>query len=234
MIRCHQHGLVQGGNAEETCRNEGLSHYAECLGGSELNSSQCDQSDCFSQFSQNDLENAFNYLNNPEQFFLIEPLTSQGGLEERGANWLFVRLFTGVFAADSIIGTDMTRALVQTNLTGAANVSTQSGVNFSTLVTQCQMANYLENRPGFSEPTGRLHYKSIDLAADFGLLGLGSYPLVPDVTTSGNYSRSGTLRAGSGPQLRVVQGASALPVKLQGTTSNTATVQPRIGVVRLQ
>ncbi|MEP6571211.1 MAG: hypothetical protein ABJD11_00895 [Gemmatimonadota bacterium] len=234
MISFNQHVLVQGGSAEETWLNEGLSHYAEYLGGSELNASQCDQNDCFSQFSQNDLSNAFNYLNNPEQFFLIEPLTSQGGLEERGANWLFVRWFTGAFAADSVLGTDMTRALVQTNLTGAANVSTQSGVNFSTLVTQWQMANYLESRPGFSEPTGRLHYKSIDLAADFGLLGLGAYPLAPDITTSGNYSRTGTLKAGSGPQLRVVQGASALPVKLQVTTSNSATVQPRIGVVRLQ
>ena len=96
------------------------------------------------------------------------------------------------------------------------------------------MTNCHENRPVVSDPTCRIHYKSIDLGAEFWLLGLGSYPLVPNVTPSCNYSRSGTLRAGSGPQLRVVQGASALPVKLQVTTSNTATVQPRIGVVRLQ
>jgi hypothetical protein len=234
MISFNQHVLLRSGGAEETWLNEGLSHYAEYLGGAQLNNAQCDANDCFSQFSHNDLDNAFNYLNSPESFFLIEPLSSQGTLAERGANWLFVRWVTGAFAADSVLGTDMTRALDQTKLTGAANVSTQTGVNFPTLVTQWQMANYLEGRPGFSEPTGRLHYKSINLASDFALFGLGAYPLVPDVTNTGNYSRNGTLRAGSGPHLRVVQGASAAPVKLQVTTTNSSVVQPRIGVVRIQ
>jgi hypothetical protein len=158
-------------------------------------------------------------------------------LEERGANWLFVRWLADHFATDSILGTDLTRRLVATNQLGSANVATQTAVTFPILVTEWQMANYLDDLPGFSETTSRMRYKSWNFRALASANSI-DFPLQPDSTNGVGYAHSGVLRAGSGKHVIVTQDANAPGVDLQLTGASGAaiptTVEPRIGLVRIR
>ena len=244
MISFNQHVLARGGTAEDTWLNEGLSHFAEELGGENVPDAFCPGfSNCESQFNGNNIDNAFAYLEDPESNFLIEPVSSTGTLAERGANWLFVRWLADHFAASPAQPNDLTRKLVDTDQTGAANVASVAGDDFTTLVSQWQMANYLEGLDGFSGSSPRLTYVT-NLRAIF-LLNFNNgvfdkpYPLTPDVANDGTYSRTGVLRGGSGRHVRVIQPASSGSVSLQLTNSAAsnfvdATAVPRIAVVRIR
>jgi hypothetical protein len=237
MISFNQHVLVRGGSAEDTWLNEGLSHFAEELGGRQIPDVECPSStSCAQEFVEGDLVNAFEYLSSPEEFFLIEPGNSTGKLEERGANWLFVRWLSDHFASDSILGTDLTRALVAANQVGSVNVSARSGVDFSILVGEWQLSNYLDDLPGFSAPGSRLRYKSWNFRQ--AAAPNGGFPLVPDSTDGIAYEHSGTLRAGSGRHVRVVQepGDPAVDLRLTAPTLTPLprTIVPRIALVRIR
>jgi hypothetical protein len=239
MISFNQHVLIRGGTAEDTWLNEGLSHFAEELGGRLVPDQECPVTgSCASEFlGSGDVVNAFEYLASPESFFLIEPGNSTGKLEERGANWLFVRWLCDHFAADTILGTELTRALLATNQVGSTNVTARTGVDFGTLVGEWQLANYLDDLPGFSEPTERLRYKSWNFRA-VAESNNQSYPLQPDSTDGTAYDHSGTLRAGSGHHVLVVQPPNAGSVDLRLTNGTggalPSTVQPRIALVRIR
>ena len=245
MISFNQHVLVRGGTSEDTWLNEGLSHFAEELGGEGVPDALCMPAfnNCESQFNGNNIDNAFSYLSDPEANFLIEPGNSTGTLAERGANWLFVRWLADHFAISASQPTDLTRKLVLTNRTGAANVTAVTGDDFPTLVSQWQMANYLTSLQGFTPSTPRLGYTT-DLRGIF-LLNFNNgvfdkpYPLTPDVTTDGTYNRTGVLRAGSGRHLRVIQPTSSGEVDLQladpgGTATVSAGAEPKIALVRVR
>ena len=239
MISYNQHVLVRRGSAEDTWLNEGLSHFAEELGGRRVPDIECPNSiSCFNEYiASGDLANAFEYLTSPEDFFLIEPRDSTGTLPERGANWLFVRWLADHFAADTLLGTDLTRRLDATALTGGSNVEAETGENFSKLVGEWQLANYLDDLPGFAEPTGRLRYRTWNFRQQAAADGI-PYPLAPDSTSGVDYSHSGVLRAGSGRHVRVVQAAGAASVDLTLTTPTGAalssTLEPRIALVRVR
>jgi hypothetical protein len=240
MISFNQHRLIRGGSAEDIWLNEGLSHFAEELGARRLPASECASGSCFQDFlERGNLPNAFAYLQSPEDFFLIEPGSSNGTLEERGANWLFVRWLADHFAADSVLGTDLTRKLVGTSLVGAANVVTQTGVPFSVLVPEWQMTNYLDDLPAFNQPASRLRYKTWNFRQVFADSLQQTFPLVPDNTSGPDYSQTGVLRAGSGRHVLVTQlaGAPAVDVLLTGPSGTDAvspTVDARIGLVRIR
>jgi hypothetical protein len=238
MISFNQHVLIRGGTSEDTWLNEGLSHFAEELGGRQVPDVECPTGSCFSEFIRDgDLKNAFEYLTSPEDFFLIEPGNSTGKLEERGANWLFVRWLADHFAADTLLGTDLTRRLDATAQTGGANVEPQTGENFSRLVGEWQLANYLGDLPGFADPTARLRYRTWNFRQQADAEGI-PYPLVPDSTSGVGYSHSGVLRAGSGRHIRVVQAPGGAAVDLTLTTPTGAalpsTLEPRIALVRVR
>jgi hypothetical protein len=236
MISYNHHVLEGNSVAEDTWLNEGLSHFAEELGGRQVPDAECPSGSCLSDFVSGDVTNAFEYLTSPESFFLIEPGDSTGSLEERGANWLFVRWLADHFATDTVLGTDLTRRLDQTALVGSDNVENHTGESFSTLVGEWQLANYLDDLPGFSEPTGRLRYKTWNFRAVATAIGQ-SYPLVPDSTNGASYSRSGVLRAGSGPHVLVVQepGAAAVDLSVLSPdgTALPGSIAPRISLARV-
>jgi hypothetical protein len=238
MISYNQHVLLRHGSAEDTWLNEGLSHFAEELGGREVPDNFCPTAtSCAQEFlGQGDLLNAFEYLASPEDFFLIEPGNSTGRLEERGANWLFVRWLADHFGGGTVLGTQLTRALVATNQIGSTNVTARTGVDFSTLVGEWQLTNYLDDLPGFSPGNSRLSYTSWDFRA--AAQANGGFPLVPDSTDGTAYGHSGTLRAGSGHHVRVVQPPGAGPVDLRVTgtagAALPATIVPRVALVRIR
>ncbi len=244
MISFNRHVLLSGGAAEETWLNEGLSHFAEELGGRQVTSGSCTGGNCLNQFAAGNLLNAFDYLTAPATTYLVEPGNSSGTLRERGANWLFVRWLADQSPTDTLLGTDITRRLLGADqaggltLVGGANATAaaqvvQGGITFPTLAGQFHLANGGEAVPGFADPTGRLRFKSWDLPAAFDQIIPGPYPLRPD-STAGTFGVSGTLLGGSGVYLRVVQAASTGPVALALDVKNAATVLPRLAVVRFR
>lgn len=246
MISYNRHALLSGGEAEETWLNEGLSHFAEELGGRLVPDAFCPTTNCLTQYVRDDLSNARDYFNSPESYALVESGASSGTLPERGANWLFVRWLADQSPTDSVLGTDITRRLNGADgpggltTTGGQNVlaavaSFQPGISFSTLVGQWHLANYAESRGGFTDPSGRLRYRSWDLAAAFdALFPAPTYPLLPDSADGSDYARGGILRGGSGAYLRVVQGPDGAAVALGLSVKNSGGVEPRYAVVRLR
>jgi hypothetical protein len=244
MISFNQHVLVRGGDAEATWLNEGLSHFAEELGARKLPEAPGDPAGTrFSQFAIGDVANAYDYLSDPESYFLVEPLGSLGNLPERGANWLFVRWLIDHFDSDPH-GANLTRQLLSTGATGSANVEAVTGEPFATLVAQWQLANYLEAVPGFQDASGRLSYPSWNFGGTFASLHTQdpsrfplAYPLAPD-TAAGSYARTGVLRGGSGLHLLVQQTASEGAVEIRltkdGTTAVAAAVASRLAIARIR
>nr|MBA2627594.1 hypothetical protein [Gemmatimonadales bacterium] len=244
MISFNQHVLIRRGISEDTWLNEGLSHLAEELAARKVPNQYCANQDCFAQFANGDVQNGYRYLNNPEATSLIEDSQSTGSLAERGANWLFVRWLADQFGSD-IYGTGFTRAIVATSNVGAANVAAVTGEPFPTLVTQWQLANYLDDLPGFTAASQRLQYLSWDFRSSFLALSQDRpatfprpYPLIPDSTRTGVYSRVGVLRDGSGRHVRFIQAASATSIDIQLADSLgnglTNTAVPRIGIARIR
>lgn len=239
MISFNQHVLIRRGGSEDTWLNEGLSHFAEELGGRQIPNAECPVSgSCVRDFLRGDLENAFMYLASPEDHFLVEPRSSTGELPERGANWLFVRWLVDHFAVDSVLGRDLTRRLVATSLVGPHNVRAQTGLSLSALIPEWQMANYLDDLPGFSASSARLRYKTWNLRATADSLAR-PFPLVPEVTPGPGYAHTGVLRAGSGWHVVVAQppagaGVDLLLTSPSGTEPVASTVDPRIGLVRIR
>ncbi|MGH4000477.1 MAG: hypothetical protein ACRDTJ_23790, partial [Pseudonocardiaceae bacterium] len=252
MINFNEHVLERGSTAEDTWLNEGLSHFAEELGGRLVPDAECQPAfgSCEEQFiGEGNFVNAYEYLNDPELSFLVEPEGSPGNLPERGANWLFVRWLADHFATTQPQGTDLTRALVQTNRLGSANVTATVGRPFADLVTDWQLANYLDDLPGFSAANARTQYTSWNFRDIFQTNFDGNvpgfekpYPLTPDTVLAGDgldYERAGMLRGGSGLHVLVVQPPGAGPVDLlltggDGNTALPASVLPRIAVVRIR
>ncbi len=242
MISYNQRVRLRGASQEDLWLNEGLSHFAEELGYRGIPDSRCPAStSCFSQFLSANVDNAYSYLNSPEAIHLVAPGNNSSPLAYRGAAWLFVRWLADHFAADTLLGSQVTRGLVQSGLDGATNVSGVAAVDFPTLVGEWQAANYLENLPGFAQ-VGRLRYRSWNLrslyAANFPTLYSKPYPLTPD-STSGSYSHGGTLRAGSGKHVRfrLAAGSTGVTVRLTDGSSNTppaTAAEPRYMVVRIQ
>jgi hypothetical protein len=247
MISFNQHVVMRQGTAEETWLNEGLSHFAEELGGRLVPDAECapNFSTCEDQFLvSGDFANAYEYLNDTESSFLIEPGSSTGTLAERGANWLFVRWLADHFAATQPIATEFTRSVVQTNRTGVTNIEAVTQDDFPTLVSQWQLANYLDNLPNFTPASDRLQYTSIDFrtlyqqAFDVGIFDK-PYPLTPDVMDGSSYDHSGTLRGGSGRHLDIVQDPSAgeITLKLTGADGSAVlptSIKPRAVIARIR
>jgi hypothetical protein len=252
MISYNRHVLLQpaGSQSEDTWLNEGLSHYAEELGGRLIPDAQNpllqSGENTLGQFAFGDYTNAYNYLRNPEAAALIESDASTGTLTERGANWLMVKWLANQFgttAPDSarflVPSTDFTLKLENTSLLGAANVAQQTGQPFSDLVTYWQAANYLDDLTGFTPVNPRLQYVGFNLRAALAQLGKSpAFPLVPDSTTTGNYSHTGMLDQGSAHHVRIIQAAGAPSAQFQlsgqsGTPISAALV-PCVGLVRIR
>jgi hypothetical protein len=256
MISYGQHALTLNGEAEDTWLNEGLSHYAEELGGrlipDDQNPTLGRSPNTFTQFAFSNYDNAYKYLSNPEVSALIESAQSSGTLTERGANWLMVRWLTEQFGTTTenlsqflVRGTDFTLKLERTTRVGADNVAQQSGQPFSDLVSYWNLANFLDHLPGFTPADPRLGYLGLNLRSRFAQLNQQDpdtyprpYPLAPDSTKTGTYQRAGTLKQGSGHHVRIIQasGAAAVQFRLAGQngTAISTNLVPRIGLVRIR
>jgi hypothetical protein len=248
MINYGQHVLQRDGDGEDTWLDEGLSGMAEELGGRLVPDDQCVDNDCLTQFHSSNFVNAYMYLAQVNSAYLIGPRQPPLPLTEYGATWLFVRWLADHFAAEPTLGTDLTRALVQTTRTGAENVVSATETPFDRLIGEWQLANYLDDHPDFEGLTAgtRLHYTSWDIRDVYASFNQedpvkfpSAYPLEPDVFTGDDYVRTGELLAGSGQHLLVERAASApaLDLLLTGPDATSALspdVSPRTVLLRLR
>ena len=246
MISYNQHVLARKGDSEDTWLNEGLSGFAEELGGRQVPDARCVNNDCITQFVVGDLTNAYDYLSDLPGNFLIGPSTPPLPLSEYGATWLFIRYLGDHFATTKPLATDLTKKLVQTSRTGAANVSAVTGVAFDTLVAEWHLANYADDLPQFTPSSDRLTYTSWPFRSLFASFNSQDpvnfpdpYPLNPEVTTDGTFEASGSLPAGSGKHVLIQQpsGGAAVDFKItsaDGTTALPASAFARVAVLRIR
>ena len=244
MISFNQHVLLRNGDDQDVWLNEGLSQFAEELGWRIVPGAQCASApggDCFSEFVGDDLGNAFAYLTDTEDTYLIAPEITDGTLPERGASWLFLRWLADHYSADSTLGTQLTRGLEQSNVLGATRIAQVTGVPFPTLVGEWQLANWTSNLPGFPQ-VGPIIYNSWNFRGTFALnypaIFAEPFPLTPDSTT-GDYSHPGELPAGSGRTIRYLlpAGSPGTTIRMAGTLAGGAlnpTIVPYLAIVRVQ
>ncbi len=252
MISFNQHVLLHCTSIgcpppEDLWLNEGMSHYAEELGGRLYAPGD---SAAFCRFLVGDLYNAGQYLASPGDYFLVDG-SGVGGLPNRGAYWLFVRFLVDRFATgtDTASANVVTRALDGTSLTGAANVVNVTGTPFATLIERWGLANYVSDLatdlPGFSTPP-ELQYVTWHFRTDFPRLRAKcgtakiplTFPLVPAAGAGNVINLSGYLRAGSGTYYLAQQAASDPGFTLlfsdgSGRALRTSLV-PRLTVIRIQ
>ncbi len=241
MISFNQHVLVRGGDAEVLWLNEGLSHYAEELGGRSYPSGSPE----FSRFTIGDLYNAYHYLDSTDTHFLL-PTSGIGSLAERGAAWLFVRYLVDQYAGDTTVTSwnAFTRQMLATSDTGAVNVASRTGDSFTNVVSRWALALWVSDLPGFPAPS-LLQYKSWSFRATYASLNSQDppdfpkvFPLTPIASAGRAVNLTGTLRAGSGVYGRALQAPSAPGFTLLFSTSTGGpldpTLLPRLTVIRIR
>ena len=231
LISFNQHVLIRGGPVEDLWLDESLSSFAEELGGR----SYLPDSATFSQYVIPDLYNAGQYLEAPQDYFLLQ--TGDTVLAEFGAGWLYVRYLVDRF------GTSLTNRLEATTLTGTANVAAQTGLPFATTVSRWALALWVSDLPGFTPPP-ELTYSSWSFRSIFALLNAEDpadfpdpYPLVPVADSGTGISVAGYLRAGSGTYVRALQGpgGAGFTVLFSGSGGVPASIAvPRLSVIRIR
>ena len=109
-----------------------------------------------------------------------------------------------------------------------------------------QLANYLDDLPGFTPADPLLQYTSWNFRTTYASLHAqdpamfpSAFPLAPPTAPDGAFNETGTLHAGSGRHLLVDQSASGPEVSLRltdtdGSTALPASVAPFVGIVRIR
>ncbi len=236
MINYNQHVLVNHGIGDDTWLDEGLSKYAEELGGRSFLPGSPSDSATFRSYVIDELYDAGQYLLAPGTHFLVTP-TDQD-LSDVGAGWLFTRYLADQF------GAPIARKLVQTSLTGTMNVTVQTGRAFDSTAGRWALANWVSDLPGFT-PRPELTYASWRFRTTFASLH-GQfppqfplvYPLVPTASGGAQVSVAGVLKAGSGVYVRAMQGPSAAGFTLlfsdPANNALRATIAPRLQIIRIR
>ena len=251
MISFNQHFIVRGEFPEDLWLNEGLSHYAEELGGRSFLPAD---SATYCRYVFGNVFNAGEYFGAPQNHFLVDT-AGIGALAERGAYWLFVRYLVDRFSTDTSTAAAnvVTRSLELTARIGADNVSAATATPFDTLLKQWAFANYVSDLPGFAAPP-KLRYTKWRFRTAFPVLNAGCSNNIPAAfpldTAAHAYpasaiSASGVLRAGSAGYY-IAQQAPGEPefiLQVNGfdrlvfapySTLLRASVVPRLNVIRLQ
>lgn len=151
MISYFHHVVARGGESEEPWLNEGLSHIAEEMASRVFEAryppplGRTTPAQIFPDSSQPfiapQLLNAYVYLYSSASHS-VTTFAGSGSLEERGAAWLFLR-WLGDQKGDAIY-----RRLVQTSLTGIANVEARTGEKFASLFGDFSVAIWADSIPG--------------------------------------------------------------------------------------
>ena len=247
MISYNQHVLINGGHVEVLWLNEGMSHYAEELGGrAYLAGTAGLDSVHFCNHVRGDLANLALYWANPQLQGLVDT-SGIGGLAERGAAWLFVRYLVDRFASDTTIdaAAAVTRQIDQTALTGTQNVTLVTGQPFAQTVKEWALANWVSDLPGFTAPA-ILKYKHWAFRTAYPRMSATcnpnlptTFPIVAGAGAGSSINLAGTMWAGSGAAYyRALQGPSGAGFTLLFSDAKgvqlSAVIKPRLNVIRIR
>jgi len=238
MINFAQHFVIGGCNcSEDGWLDEGLSKFAEEIAGR----SYLPNDSLFSLYAIGDVFDAYQYLESPQVSPLLFPQDT-GSLAEDGAAWLFTRFIVDRF------GNALPGKLVKTTQFGIQNIQTQTGQAFDSTVEQWSLANWVASLSSSPAPP-ELKYTTWNFRHTFDTLYVQDsvrhltdftrpYPLVPIVAADNAVSLSGTLRAGSGAYVRVMQPPNGAAFTLHfsgpGGAAVSAVVVPRLNVLRIR
>lgn len=138
MVHFNQRFLVRNAPSEEQWLSEALAHTAEDVVAAVLRARGDGRAN---EFFGSNLARARLYLADPGGASLIndEP---PGSLEERGAQWLFIKYIMGHYG-----GTDLLGQLTQTTLSGVANVTSATGRSWSALLADWSVALWADDAP---------------------------------------------------------------------------------------
>jgi hypothetical protein len=239
MISYGQHVLVRGGRDEELWLNEGLSHIAEEMGSllyeSDPSQPRGTPEQIFPDSSQGfivgNLSDAYDYLANSTGTSMTL-FTGDGTLEERGAAWLFLR-WLGDQKGEGVF-----RRLVETKLTGVANIEDKTGEPFARLFGDFGVALYAVDRLA-TTPAGavpeRYRFKSRDWRRIFKRLydtnteGVTrEFPIAPPALPVGG-SLPGTMRPGTMTWYELQTAPGDDRVKVSLTPSTGSEFDPKLG-----
>ncbi len=252
LISFGEHAVERGGTSEETWLNEGLSHIAEELGSLTYEtrfpapSGRTNPASIFpdsaTPYINPNLLYSYRYLFSSAQYSITSCAPGTFcSLAERGGTWLFLR-----WIADHE-GQTVFRRVVETNLTGRANLEAVLGKSTGALLGDFAVAVSTDSVVGvarsttpaalrFSSRNLRRLYKS--LFDGYGILGgVGRpFPIEPLPLSSGS-SVTGTMRPGTflTYRLRTSAGSSSAVLRLLAVdgTPFPAASAAQVSVVRM-
>lgn len=154
-------------------------------------------------------------------------------LELRGGAWLFVKYMQGRF------GTPILQKLSRTTSTGVANVTTQTGTSWSSLLADWAVALWADDAPELAGVTvNSVHtFPGVNLRTRLAN-GDGSYPIKPVVYNFADFVHRETLQASSESYV-IVNGAAApnsMSLSFSGQRGGPFAVNaiPQISVLRIR
>ncbi len=236
MINFSQHVIVRAGNSEQTWLNEAMSHVSEELAA--LHFEALGDRVKFNSFAINNIFNAYEYLTDPSQHFLIYR-TGSGTIQERGASWLFLRWVTDQY------GDGVLRRLSETKLVGTENLVAAAGAPMAKMLTNWFMANYVSDHPYLVQIPERMRYLTWDFRALYASLHeqdastfVRPFPLEPPLFVNGAFDVTGYIRSGSGAYVSVRQlgGNPGFSLELLDGSGNLlqGVAVPRLTVIRVR
>ena len=247
MISFNQHVLVRQRHRSRTPGSTRACPTSPKSSAAGVPDSSChaDFTNCETQFLRRDIDNAYAYLDDPETNFLVEPGSRPGRWPSAGRTGCSCAGWPITSAATQPVATELTRALVQTNRTRRGQRRGRHRASISRRsCAQWQLANYLDDLPGLHARERRLRYTS---SISEHVPATSTWASSPSRTRSRRTSPvtrtvttgPGTLRAGSGRHLDIVQPASAgevdaSPHRCGRYERARRSVKPRVALVRIR
>ena len=246
MISFNQHVLARGGSSEDVWLNEGLSLIAEETAGRYYEARFPAPpgevfSDSAAMFLTDIMLHAYDYVF-ASKSYSVTTFDGFGGLQERGAAWLFLR-WLGDQKGEQIYG-----RLVQTRATSIENVQSKAGESFAALFGDFSLT-LAADIPGFARATLSPRYRfaprpsGMDYRTLFQRLAERYVKPVPNpvFTLLQPYSSAtpqsmvqGTMAFYNLPTVGIMQPSIGLLFTHGGGGPLSPTLVPQVGIVRVQ
>jgi len=253
LINFSQHVVVRGGSQEKGWLDEGLSIVAEELGSLYYENKfppptgRKDPTQLFPDSSEGFigdlLFSSYSYLLKTDTATVTLHSDADGGIAWRGGDWLLMRWL------GDVKGTGIYKTLVQTTLTGTANIASAANEPFAGLFGDFSLALYTDSLPGIPKSSIPVRNKfairnlrqMYQRLYDTSVLAGGSSDVpraFPIVVTP----LSGTITASMVPgtmsfyRLDATSGQSTVTVQFQSTTPGVpvpAVLSPQVSIFRL-
>lgn len=225
MIHFNQRVLIKKAAQESLWLSEAMAHMAEDVVAGAFR----DRGDLEREriFNGSNFARAIRYLGDPGAASLIA-ITSPGSLEERGAQWLFLKYLVGHFG-----GNELLKQLTQTATAGVGNVEEKTGTAWGILVNHWSLALWADDSG--VKVDSIYTFPNINLRTALGARG---YPLQPPHSDFQDFVLADTLPA-AGPEYMILTAQlSTKPLHLSVTAPRGASfdgeARPRFSILRIK